>query len=413
MKYTDIVRFSLSNITHKKLRSWLTILGIVIGVASVVALVSIGEGAQASITSRLGGLGADMITVSSGFSRTGRGGFGFGGGGFGEGGATTKNLTESDVMIIKSTAGVLYVDGIASGRGELSYGGEFTTISVQGVDTNVWKNMITTGLASGRYLATGDTNVIVIGSNVASMFKTPLTINRMVSIEGANFKIVGILQSSGGFGGSDSTVFMPVQNARQIFNLPLNKISSISIKVNDASMAINISDAITQRLIITRHDTANTQDFTVTSSAAAQQQVSSITGTLTLFLAAIASISLLVGGIGISNTMFTSVLERTRQIGILKSLGATDNEVMKIFLTESGLIGLIGGITGAVIGIAASFVITEIGIRIIGNAGTVTVISPQLVAAAIGFSFIIGALSGVFPARRAARLQPVEALRYE
>jgi len=416
VKYTDIIRFSFQNLTHKKLRSWLTILGIVIGVASVVALVSIGEGAQAQIQSRLSGFGADIITVSPGFSRSEGRGFGFGGGGFGGGGgSSSKNLTQSDLRIVKTTSGILYADGIVSQRAEISYAGQFATFSINGVDTSVWKYMETTALASGRYLNPGDSNVVVIGNGVATTFtQQPITINRIITIQGINFKVIGILQASGVPGGADSTIYMPIQNAIQIFSLPQNKLSSISVKAADASQVQNISDDIAQRLRITRHVTANTQDFTVSNSLSTQTQISSITSTLTLFLAAIASISLLVGGIGISNTMFTSVIERTKQIGILKSLGATDGEIMKIFLTESGLIGLLGGIAGAVIGVIASFVISEIGIRLIGGGATsTTVIKPDLIFIAIGFSFIIGALSGVFPARRAARLQPVEALRYE
>jgi putative ABC transport system permease protein len=415
MKYSDIVRFSFQNLTHKKLRSWLTILGIVIGVASFVALVSIGEGATSQITSRLGGLGADTITVSAGFSRaaTDRG-FEFGGGGSS---ATSKNITESDARIIKTTPGVLYVDGTVSERADMTYVGQTASVNVQGVDTSVWRYMMTTTLSSGRYLTTGDANVIVIGSNVATLFKQAVTLNSIVSIDGVSFKVVGVLaatQNIGPGGGGDSGVYMPIQTARQIFDLDSVKLSSISVKVSDATQIQTVAGDIEQRLLVTRRVTNSTKDFTVTTAAALQSQISSVSSTLTLFLAAISTISLLVGGIGISNTMFTSVIERTKQIGILKSLGMTDGEIMKVFLTESGLLGLIGGLVGAVIGVVASFGISELGLRLLGGGvSSIASINISIILFGVAFSFVIGALSGVFPARRAAKLQPVEALRYE
>jgi len=177
---------------------------------------------------------------------------------------------------------------------------------------------------------------------------------------------------------------------------------------------------LTTNLMLIRHVTNSTRDFTVSSSLSAQQSISSISSTITYFLGGIASISLLVGGIGIANTMFMSVVERTRQIGVLKSLGTTNNEVMKIFLTEAGLIGLIGGIIGAIFGIIMSGLISLLGG---GNflsfgprnstQGFQTVVTPQVIILVIGFSLFIGAVSGLFPARRAAKLEPVEALRYE
>jgi putative ABC transport system permease protein len=163
-----------------------------------------------------------------------------------------------------------------------------------------------------------------------------------------------------------------------------------------------------------KHVNPRTQDFIVTAFASIQQQISSVTQTISLFLAAIAAVSLLVGAVGIANTMFMSVMERTRQIGLLKALGAMDNEVMKLFLMESGLFGLVGGVIGIIFGILASVIISSIGLRLIGPGGTVTtVVSPALIIFALVFSVFVGVISGVMPARTAAKMNPVDALRFE
>jgi len=421
MKFNDIFSMSLNSLTHRKLRSWLTVLGIVVGVASVVALVSIGQGLQQSITSQLGGLGANLITISLGYQRAG-GGFGFGGE---RATISSSNLTDSDIRTIRATPGIQYVDGIVSGNAKVSFASQTTSLSIQGVDTSVWKYMITTKLESGRYLSTGDTYVVVVGYNVAhGLFKKDMQLNSIISIEGHSFRVVGILKSGGSSfgGGGERTIYISKNDARQVLDTGLssNQYSSVSAQVSQSADLQTVVNQLTTNLMLIRHVTNSTRDFTVSSSLSAQQSISSISSTITYFLGGIASISLLVGGIGIANTMFMSVVERTRQIGVLKSLGTTNNEVMKIFLTEAGLIGLIGGIIGAIFGIIMSGLISLLGG---GNflsfgprnstQGFQTVVTPQVIILVIGFSLFIGAVSGLFPARRAAKLEPVEALRYE
>lgn len=415
MKSYDILRFGFSSLTQRRLRSWLTVLGIVIGVASIVALISIGEGVQAQIESSLSGFGADVITITPGFQRaSGAGGFGGGFGGGAGGGSAVGNLTEQDVQAVKSTQGVLYVDGTVSGRADISYLGESSTVSIQGVDTSVWRNMETTALASGRYLNTGETNAVVIGNSIANqLFKHPVTVDRDITIGGKTFKVVGILEAGGGFGQEDSVVYMSVGVARDILNLDSTKVTAISVKVADSSQAEAVASQITYKLGITRHAQGSKQDFTVTTFQSIQNQIASITGTITLFLGSIAGISLLVGAVGISNTMFTSVMERTRQIGILKSLGATDGEILKIFITEASLIGLIGGIIGVLAGMTASGSISALSSAAGAQGAFATVVTPDLIIYSLVFAVVIGAVSGLLPARMASRLEPVEALRYE
>ena len=411
MKTFDIFRLSLSHVRKSKIRSWLTIIGIVIGVAAIVAIISIGQGMQASVAARLGSLGADLITVTPGFSRA----QGFEGGRGGSGAGV--NLTDRDLNIIKQVPGVLYANGMVSGRSNMILGTETTSVSISGIDTSVWHSMITTPLEAGRYLQPGDSNDVVIGYSLAhQVFLQTITINRPVTIGGKNFRVVGIFAQSGGFGGTDNAVFMPADYARDVIteNISRNTFTSITLKVTDVALVDTITASIVQKLMSSRRVNTRTQDFTVTAFATIQQQITSVVQTISLFLAAIAAVSLLVGAVGIANTMFMSVMERTRQIGLLKALGATDSEVMQLFLLESGLFGFVGGMIGIIFGILVSVLISELGLRALGPGGTMSaVVTPELLVFALVFSVFVGIISGVVPARTAAKMNPVDALRFE
>ena len=416
MKTFDIFRLSLSHVKKSKMRSWLTIIGIVIGVAAVVAIISIGEGMRENVAARLGSLGADVITVTPGYSRASSGG-GFEGGR--SAGSASVNLTDKDMNVIKQVPGVLYVNGMVSGRSDMILGTERTPVSITGVDTIVWRSMITTQLEAGRYLQPGDSNAMVIGYSLAhETFLQQITLNRPVTIGDRSFKVVGIfVKSGGGFGGgSDNAVYMPADYARNVIttNISRNTFTSITVKVSDPTLADQIANNIVTKLMPERHVNPRTRDFTVTAFATIQQQITGVVQSISIFLAAIAAVSLLVGAVGIANTMFMSVMERTRQIGLLKALGATDNEVMKLFLMESGLFGFVGGVLGIITGILISVIISAIGLRAIGPGGTMNaVITPQLLIFALVFSIFIGIISGVAPARSAAKMNPVDALRFE
>jgi putative ABC transport system permease protein len=209
---------------------------------------------------------------------------------------------------------------------------------------------------------------------------------------------------------------MPADYARDVIttNISRNTFTSIIVKVADPNLATQIASDIITKLMPSRHVNPRTRDFTVTAFAAIQQQITSVVQSISLFLAAIAAVSLLVGAVGIANTMFMSVMERTRQIGLLKALGATDSEVMKLFLMESGLFGFVGGVLGIIFGVSISVIISEVGLRAIGPGGAMTaVVSPQLLVFALGFSIFVGIISGVAPARSAAKMNPVDALRFE
>jgi putative ABC transport system permease protein len=430
MKPSKSFKLALNILVHSKVRSWLTIIGIVIGVAAVVAIMSISEGMQQSLESNLGGLGADIITISPGASRA-TGGFMSGGGGPPGASMTSstrtssststqesKNLTKRDMQTIVSVDNVEIVTGTVSGRGELYYLAETVTVSVTGVNPVTWNEVTTSTLASGRFLTAGDFNTILVGSRVAnSMFKQPLVVNRQVTIEGVNFKIVGILNESGssmmGGGGSDSGIIMPIEAARSTLDdVGIDELDSIIVKVDDENLVDETMSSMDDALMLSRHVTNKTKDYSISSAVAMQETISATLESMTFFLTAIAAVSLLVGAVGIANTMFTTVLERTKQIGIMKAIGAKNRDIMTIFLMNSALVGLVGGAIGIAIGTAASMVVVlpMMGGRMAGGGN---VVSPQLMLLSLAIAVGIGILAGLIPAYRASKLKPVDALRYE
>jgi putative ABC transport system permease protein len=427
MKLEKSFELALNILIHSKLRSWLTILGIVIGVAAIVAIVSIGEGAQASVNSRLSGLGADIATVTLGHSRAGTVEFGRG---REEGSSVTTskslNLTEKDVQAIKSVIGVLYVNPILSGRAQLTYLAQTASISVNGVDPFAWSNIDTNDLAQGRKLNPGDSGVIVISDQIATrMFKTQIGVNQMVSIEGHLFKVVGVLAStSSGFGGGGGTVYMSIDDAKTVLSISegtsidTDNLNSIQFKVDNADNIEAIVNATQEKLMNTRHLLGKSPDFTITDSKQLQTSIASVTQTFTLFLAAIAAVSLIVGAVGIANTMFTAVLEKTKEIGIMKAIGARNFDIMTIFLLNSALVGFVGGLIGAIIGSGISAALPNLlGRGLIpgmgGVTGVKTVIPVWLLVSSLLVAVAIGMIAGAIPAYRASKLKPVDALRYE
>jgi len=432
-----LFRLSLNSIMHRRLRAWLTLIGIIIGVAAVVSLISIGEGAQASVQQRLSGFGADIITISPGGESTGAafGNFRI----MGQGGGTgeirsisstnrststteTPTLTKKDAVIIGGNPNISAVTPVVSERGDMIFESKKSGISIRGIDPNFWGQFNNTELASGRFLNSSDSTGILIGDSIANgTFDRPITIGRQVTIQDAQagqistFNVVGILQKSGtGFGGNggDNVVYMTNDNAWHLTDVNKGDYSSIQAKVKSTDSIEDTIAELTSALQISRRVNEKTQDFSITSSESIRQQIEQITQTLTLFLGAIAGISLIVGAVGIANSMFTSVLEKTKEIGILKALGASEKEIMVMFVIESGLFGLVGGIIGAIIGAAVSLAISGIGLGF-GPGGATTVVSLQLFVFAVVLSTIIGVVSGIMPARSAAKLKPVEALRYE
>jgi len=418
MRLKKSFKLALNILFHSKLRSWLTIIGIIIGIAAVVAIISMSQGAQTQLEERLGSLGADILTVSPGASRAR--GIGFGGpegpGGGDSSSIDAKNLTQKDIMVIKNIPNVKFVMGQVDGKADASYSGKSTSLSVRGVDISVWKEITTEKLGSGRFLTSGDIYSVVIGKNVAkTVFGKEIAINSKIIIEGKSFKVVGILEEG-------SSVYMPIIIARDVLtDVGQDEFDSISVKISNVEISNDTVNEITEKLMMSRGILEEKkQDFSVSNPASMQETMKETMSAMTLFLGAIAAISLIVGAVGITNTMFTSVLEKTKEIGIMKAIGAKNKDIMSIFLLNSGLIGLVGGLGGVILGVASSTVISSYaGITSSGGRGGLggllssSSISFSLVFGALFFSILLGMIAGAIPAYRASKLNPVDALRYE
>jgi len=413
MKLHKCLEKAVKMVLHAKLRSWLTIVGIVIGVASVISLVSIGEGMQASVSEDLGSLGGNTIEITSGYSKatSQRGPSGFGS----KVGQTTDSLGTKEVQALKSIRGIDYIDTNIKGHVEVYYLGGSADLSLTGVNQKFWSYVTTSSLEDGRMLDSADQNVVVIGYKIATKyFDDPIGINKVITIEDSSFRVVGILEESSGFGSSDNSIYMPLQSAYQVLDdKTTDEYDSITLLVDDESDIDEIVGKVESKLNIVRHvHTIDDKDFTVTSMKQIYEQISSITGTVTLFLGLIATISLIVGAVGIANTMFTAVLEKTKEIGIMKSIGAKNKDILWIFLFHAGVVGLIGGLIGVLFGIGISSILSGV-VSTPDGAAVQTVVSINTVLLALSISLLAGLIAGFVPAYQGSKLKPVDALRYE
>ena len=402
----ELAELAMNSLRYRSLRSWLAILGIVIGVASIISLISISNGLNDNITKSLSGSGANLITITAGGGQATRS---FGGGatpGAGDSSSSAaKPITFTEANRLAHVVGVASVDARLQGNGRIGYGTKNTSTTVVGVNPSAFPASSGITILEGRTLGAGDDDGVVLGYAVEyTTFNTSM-LNKQISINGKPFRVVGVLNQSGSsFSGSDRDVFITLKAAKTFFNQNENASSVIAIAAGGYNVD-NVAGNITSLLLTMRKETTAKQDFTVTTPTSLAATISTVTNTLALFLGGIASISLIVGGIGVANAMFTSVLEQTKYIGLLKSLGARKRTVLKLFLFEACMVGFIGGL----IGIALSFVASAL----LGSFGLPTDITPQLLLLGMGFSVGIGAVSGLIPAQGAASVAPVEALRYE
>jgi putative ABC transport system permease protein len=408
MNILEALLEALETLSANKLRSGLTILGIVIGVAAVIAMLAIGEGAQNYITGTISDLGTNLIFIMSGNSRSEV--------------KNIKPLTELDAKSMVDSVlapDVLVAEPVLSSRLQVTYGAEKKTTSVDGVTPNYikisnYKYVEGAGLTEEHIL--GQASVAVIGVDVADKLfnrRDGLT-GETIRIQGQPYRIVGVLEpKGGGMGGSqDDLVMIPFSTAKaRLIRRNSSSVDMIIAQAASADTVVKVTEDISN-ILRTRHRTpVGSDDFQVISQQSAVSMVSSITNVLTVFLGGIAAISLLVGGIGIMNIMLVSVTERTREIGLRKALGARKSDILVQFLVESALLSLFGGIIGIILGWLIAFVVGKVA------AATGTAFTPLVglnaVLLATIFSTAVGLFFGIYPANRAASLQPVEALRHE
>ncbi|MFA5930047.1 MAG: ABC transporter permease [Candidatus Micrarchaeia archaeon] len=405
MNDLELAELAMNSLRYRSLRSWLAVLGIVIGVASIISLISISQGLNANIQGSISGLGANIMTITPGAPRADRVGFGGPAQDFGRA-ATDVKITFAEADALRNVEGVAKVDARVSGNAHVSYKIRNTSISVIGTDPSAFPQSTGTNLSIGRQLGISDTSSVVLGYSVATQtFNDSNMINKQIKINGQPFRVVGVLNTSGtSFGGPDRSIFITQRAAKDMFN-QTDRASSVVVIAADGYNPDIVAASVTAKLLALHRLSVDKQDFTVTTASSTQSAITSITNTLGLFLGGIASISLIVGGIGVANAMFTSVLEQTRYIGILKALGARNGAILKLFLYEACMVGLVGGTLGIALSFVASFVLASFGLP--------SKITPDLLLLGMGFSVIVGAVAGLIPARNASSVAPVEALRYE
>ncbi len=403
MKAMELVRLALSRLGSSRLRAALTMLGVIIGVASVVSLVAVGQGATSGITKQLQGLGTNLLTVNPGATTTG----------FTRGAAgSASTLTIADAQAIGGLDGVAAVEPETSTSQFVVAGTQNTTTTIVGTtgayttvrNFNVWQGSTLNGAAVDATL-----NEAVLGATTADdLGLGASSIGSTIKIGGLPFRVVGILQAKGSTGptSQDDQILVPYTTVEDHF-VPGKTVRSIGISVASAGQIDTVKGEITT-LLETRHGIAagGTNDFTIADQSQLLTTVSSVSDLLTVLLAGIASISLLVGGIGIMNIMLVSVRERTREIGIRKAIGARGRDILAQFLVEALVLSLLGGLIGIAIGVGASYLIGQL-------AGWGFVFNPITPLVAVLFSLLVGIVFGVWPARQAARLDPIVALRYE
>ena len=407
MKFSDITHETYAALSANKVRSGLTILGIVIGISSVIAMVSVGTGASNTISSSIESLGSNLIQITPGAQQT----RGFGASS-GRGGAKTLTNDDADA-IAKQIEGVEAVDSQVSGRYQITAKGTNTNTTVNGV-TSSYPQIRSVEVAEGAFISDTQNNsaskVAVLGPTTRDdLFgEGASAIGQAIRINGLEFKIIGVTVAKGGTGfqNQDDIIYIPVRSAQRYLSGD-QYLTTIAVQATTPDVMTQVQADITL-LLLDRHKISDVAlaDFSVLNQNDILSTASSVTSTLTYLLAAIGGISLLVGGIGIMNMMLTTVTERTREIGLRKAIGARKRDISTQFLAEAVALTVIGGIVGIGLGWLISFVVNLTGL-------VTTNVSLSSVLLAFGVSAITGIVFGYYPARRAASFNPIDALRYE
>lgn len=407
MEISELIKESLSTLLVNKLRTGLAVLGIVIGIGSVIALVSLGAATQQTVQSQIQSLGANLLTVNPGAARSN---------GVRSAGGSNTTLTNEDAQAIKTSPQITMIKTVSpefSRRGQVTTGGTNTNTQIMGV-TPTYMDVHKTGVSSGVFISDTDvvsiSKVVVLGPRaVTDLFGEGANpIGQQVRISGQSFTIIGVTVSKGGTGfmNQDDIVYVPLTTAqKQLFGV--SYLSSIALEAKSSEVMVSAQDEVGY-LLLSRHNLKDPSlaDFTIMSQQDILNTVSAMTGTFTTLLAGIAAISLLVGGIGIMNIMLVTVTERTREIGLRKALGAKKATISTQFIIESIMLTFLGGVLGIILGIIIAYVISLV-------TSSAFVISPVAIVLAFVVSSTIGIVFGWYPAKIAANKQPIEALRYE
>ena len=408
-KLMMVLRVAVSSLTIHKMRTILTMLGIVIGVAAVISLVAVGKGAQAQVLNQFQSLGSNLVTVSPMQS------FGFRTSGLQ---TSSTELTMADVKAIEALAdSVSLVAPVYSSSATATYGGNTTSTSISGV-TEAYAAVRNQTVSQGRFITTADNDktamVVVLGTTVVEDLFGSASVNPVgetIRISRQNYEVIGVLTSKGtnGPNNQDDVIMMPLHTAQlKLGGAGTTTVNTINLQVRSAD-DMDLAQAQVTAIMRARHSLAAgaDDDFLVRNQADLISSVEETSGTFTTLLGSIAAISLLVGGIGIMNIMLVSVTERTREVGLRKAVGAKRGDILVQFLTEAIVISALGGLIGVVLGVGGAQVIAPL----LGASSAV--VTGQSIVLAVAVSLAIGVFFGLYPANRAAGLNPIEALRYE
>ena len=391
----DYFLLALKSIRHRRLRTWLTVIGIVIGVAAIISLITLSRSLESTIGEQFSKFGANRILISAK--------------GFQGPGTFSNGLTTEDVKTIEKISGFVYVVPGLFRSAEVIYRGETGFTLIGGIPAENYEDFYDDAgitFRDGRNIKDGEKNVAVIGARVATdMFGKEVYVGDKIEVRGEEFRVVGILDEIGS-SQDDNQISIPLDASRELFH------EEDAVDVIIAQVKVNTEIALLQKEIEKelerkRGDT----NFQVLTATQILEQINQVLGIMQIVLVGIAAISLLVGAIGIMNSMYTSVLERTKEIGIMKAIGAKNKDILLIFVIEAGLIGLVGGILGTLLGISLALAVGPFS----QNAGfslTIT-IEPLVVLLGLFFAFIVGIIAGILPAYHASKLKPIDALRYE
>lgn len=384
------IKLAFKGIVSNKVRTILTMLGIIIGVSSVIVLVSVAQGATENVTSSIESLGSNILNVNI----SGRG--------------LDTSITYDESLDMNDLKGVSKVSSIVNGQATAKYDLNSMDTTVEGVDAN-YTDVRNHRADYGRFITSLDiearNKVALIGVEVADeIFKGVSPIGKTIQLNGSNFEVVGILEEKGSSvgGSSDDKILIPISTAQRFFQS--EGVKSIYIQA-ESSDTVNIAEANIENFLLKKFD-ENEDSYTIFNQSEMLSTVNNVTNTMTLMLGGIAGISLLVGGIGIMNIMLVSVTERTKEIGIRKAIGAKRKDILSQFLLESSVISGLGGILGIIVGLLVNYLLTKF-------TGLTTQSSVLVLLIAFSFSIVVGVFFGMYPANKASKLRPVDALRFE
>ena len=401
----DYLRYVIENFGRRKLRSWLTMTSIFIGIAAVVSLVSLGQGMEKFIDEQFEAFGADKIIIrpKTGFAPPGSD-------------ITTAELTKDDEDVIESVRGISETTSFILENVKVEFNEQTRFYQIFSIPTDKGKKLYDEvnqfDIQDGRDIRKGDKFKVLVGIAFIEddLFQPNVKVGDKIEINDLDFKVVGHYERIGN-SQDDRSIIITEAAMRDIFDIE-DRVDFIIARASKGDKPSNVAARVEKELRDFRGLEEGKEDFVVQTSEDFIETLENILLVVQLVLVGIASISLLVGGIGITNTMYTAVLERTKEIGIMKSIGARNSDILKIFLLESGILGLAGGAIGVVLGMSFSKLV-EIAVATTGNTFLKASFSPYLIIGTLLFAFVVGALSGVTPAIRASKLRPVDALRYE